>query len=279
MSESRLTTTFKNLKQAKRKALITFVVAGDPTPEATPQLIETLFSSGSDIVEIGIPFSDPASEGPTIRKANERAMIHNITIEQVLAMVTELRCKTQKPLVLLTYFNPVFRYGPERFVKDCVQAGVDGVIIPDLPYEERDEVAQFSAGQPFDLITMYSPLSSNRAERLIEKAEGFLYCISSVGTTGVREHLETNFADLMVPLNSRPDLPRAIGFGVSTPSQASALKHHADGIIIGSAIVDRIAPCSTEDIKKSLNDCQATISEFVTSIRAALDETDSKEII
>lgn len=234
---SRIEKAFEN----GNKAFIGFVVTGDPGVTQTVEFILEMDAAGADIIEIGIPFSDPVAEGPVIEAANIRALEKGITVHDVFEVVESVRGKSEIPLVLLTYLNPVFHYGYEEFFAKCKAAGVDGIIIPDLPFEESGEVAEFTKKHGIDLISLITPTSKERIKMISENAEGFLYFVSSMGTTGVREEVETNVKPVIDSVRAASDIPVAVGFGISRPEQADALSKYADGVIIGSAIVDIIA--------------------------------------
>lgn len=222
---------------AHGKAFIGFVTGGDPTLAASLDIILAMERAGADLIEIGIPFSDPVAEGPVIQAANERALAAGATTEGMFTLVSQVRAHTDVPLVFLTYLNPVFCYGYERFFARCRETGLDGIIIPDLPFEEKQEVAAIAAAHGIDLISLIAPTSKERIRTIAADAKGFLYVVSSMGVTGVRAQIETDLAAMLAAVKSASDLPAAVGFGVSTPEQAAALSRQADGVIVGSAIV------------------------------------------
>ncbi|MCL1789692.1 MAG: tryptophan synthase subunit alpha [Oscillospiraceae bacterium] len=234
---SRIANTFKN----GNKAFIGFVVTGDPGITQTAEFILEMESAGADIIEIGIPFSDPVAEGPVIEAANIRALSKGTTVHDVFDLVVSVRRKSEIPLVLLTYLNPVFHYGYEKFFSKCKETGVDGIIVPDLPFEECREVADITEKYGIDLISLITPTSKERIKMISEGAKGFLYFVSSMGTTGVREEVETNVKPVIDSVRASSDIPVAVGFGISRNEQAKALSQYADGVIVGSAIVDIIA--------------------------------------
>jgi tryptophan synthase alpha chain len=231
-----------------KKAFIAFLTGGDPNLDATLGFIHELERAGADLIEIGIPFSDPVAEGPVIEAANIRALQNNVTVRDIFALVEKYRAGGGKyastgsvPLVLLTYLNPVFFFGYEAFFAECRRAGVDGIIIPDLPYEESREVDDIAEKYGVDLISLISPTSAQRIEMIAKSAKGFLYCVSSMGVTGVRGKIETNVQSTVDLVRAASDIPVAIGFGVSDAVQAAKLAQFADGVIVGSAIVKIIS--------------------------------------
>ncbi|MDR3364804.1 MAG: tryptophan synthase subunit alpha [Clostridiales Family XIII bacterium] len=248
-----------------RKALITFVTGGDPDLETTGRLILAMRAAGADIIEIGIPFSDPIAEGPVIQSADERALSAGTTIDGLFGMVKRVRQKTGVPLLFMTYINPVYKYGISAFTEKCAEAGIDGIIIPDMPYEEEDEFLsqRTGAGMGVELISLVTPTSAARAEMIAEKAEGYLYCVSSLGVTGARTALGTEIGDIIQTVKARRDIPCAIGFGVSTPGQAAQMAAISDGVIVGSAIVRIVAQYGKGS--------EAPVKDYVASLRAAID--------
>jgi tryptophan synthase alpha chain len=262
----RIENKFRQLSEIGRKALITFVTAGDPDLCTTKQLVLEMEAKGADIVELGIPYSDPIAEGPVIQKANERALRGGLRIRDIMKTVLELREQTEIPLVYLLYFNSIFQYGIGRFFKDCAAAGIDGVIVPDLPYEEKGELSQEAEEYGVILITMVAPTSRDRLERIAADAKGFLYCVSSLGVTGVRKDFNTDFKEFFDRINRCTSIPKALGFGIATPEQVGQLKGYCDGLIVGSAVVRQIEQSSTP------SDAICRVGTFTCSLRAALDE-------
>jgi tryptophan synthase alpha chain len=249
--------------------LIPFITGGDPDMETTERLILAMREAGADIIEIGIPFSDPIAEGPVIQDADERALSSGTTIDGLFEMTGRVRQKTDIPLLFMTYINPVYKYGVAAFTEKCAEAGIDGVIIPDMPYEEEDEFLSqrartgAEAGANVELISLISPTSAARAEMIAENAEGYLYCVSSLGVTGVRAALGTEIGDIIKAVKTRRDIPCALGFGVSTPEQAAQMAAIGDGVIVGSAIVRLVAQYG--------KDSEAPVKNYVASLRAAID--------
>lgn len=233
---SRIKNAFEN-----KKAFIGFVTAGDPSLDKTEEFVLEMERAGATLVEIGIPFSDPIAEGPVIQEANIRALSAGCTTDKVFDMVASLRTKTEIPLVFLTYLNPIFKYGSERFCKRCKEVGIDGLIIPDMPYEEKGEISEVATQYNVDLISLIAPTSASRIEMIAKEAQGFIYVVSSMGVTGVRSDIKTNVEDIVKSIRKVTDIPVAIGFGIHTREQVQEYFKEADGVIIGSAIVKIIA--------------------------------------
>lgn len=229
---SRIHTAFE-----KEKAFIGFVTGGDPSIEKSEEFILKMVEAGADLIEIGVPFSDPIAEGPVIQAANLRALAAGTTTDRLFELIASLRKKTQVPIVFLTYLNPVFKYGYQRFFERCRQCGVDGLIIPDLPYEEKDDVAEHAGAYDVDIISLIAPTSEDRIRRIAEDAKGFLYVVSSMGVTGMRSEIKTDLESMMKTVRQCSAVPAAVGFGINTPDQARQIAKLADGIIVGSAIV------------------------------------------
>ena len=232
-----------NIAQAFKngKAFIGFVTGGDPSIEKTKEFVREMIRAGADIVEIGIPFSDPIAEGPVIQEANIRALKAGTTVEKLFTLVQELRKETAVPLVFLTYLNPVFHYGYDAFFKKASLCGLDGIIIPDLPFEEQAEVRESSSRYGVDLISLIAPTSEARIKEIAQNATGFLYLVSSMGVTGIRSEITVDLASIVAAVRSVSSLPAAIGFGIHTPTQAAQMARVADGAIVGSAIVKIVA--------------------------------------
>ena len=224
----------------KEKAFIAFLTGGDPDIETTECLIPKMAEAGADVIEIGIPFSDPIAEGIVIQEADIRALQAGVTTDKLFEMVVRVREKTQVPLVFMTYMNPIYTYGTERFLERCAQVGIDGVIIPDVPYEEKEEINKECQKAGIELISMIAPTSRQRIARIAREAEGFLYIVSSLGVTGTRSEITTDLASMVAVVREVTDIPCAIGFGISTPEQAGKIADQADGIIVGSAIVKQV---------------------------------------
>ena len=231
------------------KAFIPFITAGDPTLEVTEELVVAMDEAGADLIELGIPFSDPTAEGPVIQEANIRALKNTVTTDDVFDMVERIRKRTGVPLVIMTYANVVFSYGIERFAARQAALGMGGVILPDVPFEEKEEFAVPFEKYGLDVVSLIAPTSNERIKMIAREAKGFLYCVSSLGVTGVRTNISTDIA-AMVELvrEANPDLPCAIGFGISNPEQARAMAKVSDGAIVGSAIVRMIAEAGADAV-------------------------------
>ena len=218
-------------------AFIGFLTGGDPTIEKSEEFILEMVRGGADLIEIGIPFSDPVAEGSVIQQANVRALASGTTPDRIFDLVKGVREKTEIPLVFLTYLNPVFNYGYERFFERCQALGVDGIIIPDLPFEERSELAEIAERYSVDVISLIAPTSEERIRQIAEAAKGFLYVVSSMGVTGMRSEIKTDLKSMIGIVKTASDIPAAVGFGINTPEQAKEIGSIADGVIVGSAIV------------------------------------------
>ena len=219
------------------KAFIPFITAGDPCLEKTGEFILAMEEAGADLIEIGIPFSDPIAEGPVIQEADLRALAAGTTTDRIFDLVGDLRRQTQVPLVLMTYLNPVFHYGYENFFARCQAVEMDEIIIPDLPFEEKGEMEDSAASHGVDLISMVAPTSEDRIQKIAGEARGFLYVVSSLGVTGMRQQITTDLPALLANIRKTARVPACIGFGIHSPEQAAAAAQVADGVIVGSAIV------------------------------------------
>ena len=219
------------------KAFIAFITCGDPDLETTGAAVRAAVANGADLIELEIPFSDPTAEGPVIQGANLRALNGGITTDKIFAFVKELRRDVKVPMVFMTYANVVFSYGSERFLSTCHKIGIDGLILPDVPYEEKEEFQPVCKKYGVDLISFIAPTSENRIAMIAKEAEGFLYIISSLGVTGTRSEIKTDLASIVKVVRDTTDVPCAIGFGVSTPEQAKNMADISDGAIVGSAII------------------------------------------
>ncbi len=245
-----------------KKAFIAFLTGGDPDIETTENLIAAMVESGVDIIEIGIPFSDPVAEGTVIQKADERALKNGCTVDKLFEMVKRVREKVDIPLLFMTYINPIFVYGKERFMKRCTECGIDGIIVPDLPFEERSELADVCEKHGIPQISMIAPTSQERTTMIAKNAEGFIYCVSSLGVTGMRSKIGPNAAKMIKQVKQVTSVPCAVGFGISTPEQARDMASVSDGIIIGSAIVKLI-----EEYGRNSADA---VRRFITSVKRAM---------
>lgn len=222
---------------ADGKAFIAFMTCGDPDLETTMSCVRAAVENGADLIELGIPFSDPTAEGPVIQGANLRALTGGVTTDKIFEMVRKLRQDVRAPMVFMTYANVIFSYGAERFLSTCKEIGMDGLILPDLPYEEKEEFLPLCHAYGVDLISLIAPTSENRIAMIAKEAEGFLYVVSSLGVTGTRSEIKTDLKSIVEVVRQNTDIPCAIGFGISTPEQAAKMAAISDGAIVGSAIV------------------------------------------
>ncbi|MBR4588913.1 MAG: tryptophan synthase subunit alpha [Lachnospiraceae bacterium] len=244
------------------KAFIPFMTCGDPDMETTYKCVLEAVKAGADLIELGIPFSDPTAEGPVIQAANERALAGGATTDKVFELVKRIRKTVNIPLVFMTYANVVFSYGPEKFVSLCREVGIDGLILPDIPFEEKDEFLPVCKKYGVDLISMVAPTSADRIAMIASEAEGFLYIVSSLGVTGTRTEITTDIGSLVKVVRENTTIPCAIGFGISTPAQAAKMAALSDGAIVGSAIV--------KIIEKYGIDAPVHVGEFVKEMKDAL---------
>ncbi len=244
------------------KAFIPFVTCGDPSLEITEQIVYAMERAGADLIELGIPFSDPTAEGPAIQGANIRALAGGVTTDKIFALVRKLRKTVRVPMVFMTYANVVFSYGSERFISTCREIGMDGLILPDIPYEEKGEFSETCEKYGIDLISLIAPTSGDRIARIAKDAAGFVYIVSSLGVTGARSEITTDIASMVKLVKSAKDIPCAVGFGISTPEQAHQIAGHADGVIVGSAIVKLCALYG--------RDCVPHIADYVKTMKDAL---------
>ena len=228
-----------NIKKAfeNGKAFIAFITCGDPDLETPAAAVRAAVENGADLIELGTPFSDPTAEGPVIQGANLRALKGGITTDKIFAFVKELRRDVKAPMVFMTYVNVVFSYGAERFISTCREIGIDGLILPDLPFEEKEEFQPLCTEYGVDLISLIAPTSENRIAMIAREAEGFLYIVSSLGVTGTRTEIKTDLVSIIEVVRQTTDIPCAIGFGISTPEQARKMADISDGVIVGSAII------------------------------------------
>lgn len=252
------------IKQAfeNKKAFIPFITAGDPNLKTTQELVIKMADAGADLIELGIPFSDPVAEGPVIEEANYRALGAGTTTDKIFDMVSNVRKTCSVPLAFMTYANPVFTYGTDKFMRKCKEVDVSAVIIPDIPFEEKEEILPFSSKYGIDFISMIAPTSKNRIRAISREAQGFLYCVSSMGVTGVREDIGSDVEEMIKIAKEENDIPCAVGFGISTPEQAARLSKISDGVIVGSAIVKIIG--------KYGENCIPHVLEYVREIKRAI---------
>lgn len=229
---SRISEVFQN-----KKAFIPFITCGDPDLETTKAVVREAVKNGADLIELGIPFSDPTAEGPVIQGANLRALSTGVTTDKIFDLVRELRLDVKIPMVFMTYANVVFSYGAERFISTCKEIGMDGLILPDLPFEEKEEFEPLCNQYGVALISLIAPTSENRIAMIAKEAKGFIYLVSSLGVTGTRSEITTDLASIVRVIRENTDVPCAIGFGISKPEQAKKMSQIADGVIVGSAII------------------------------------------
>ena len=244
------------------KAFIAFITCGDPDLETTAAVVRSAVENGADLIELGIPFSDPTAEGPVIQGANLRALSHGVTTDRVFTLVKELRCDVSVPMAFMTYANVVFSYGAERFISTCRAIGIDGLILPDLPFEEKDEFLPICRKYGVDLVSLIAPTSENRIAMIAKEADGFIYVVSSLGVTGMRSEIKTDLASIVKVIRGNTDTPCAIGFGISTPEQAKKMADISDGAIVGSAIIKLI--------EKHGKNAPVYVGEYVRSMKNAI---------
>ena len=228
------------------KAFIPFITCGDPDLGTTAAAVRAMAAAGADLIELGIPFSDPTAEGPVIQGANLRALNGGVTTDQVFDLVRELRRDVTIPMVFMTYANVVFSYDAEKFIRTCSEIGIDGLILPDLPFEEKEEFQPICRKYGVDLISLIAPTSANRIAMIAKEAEGFIYVVSSLGVTGTRSEIKTEIASIVKVIRENTDVPCAVGFGISTPEQAAKMAGISDGAIVGSAIIKILAQYGME---------------------------------
>lgn len=244
------------------KAFIAFITCGDPDLETTAAAVRAAVENGADLIELGIPFSDPTAEGPVIQGANLRALTGGVTTDKIFSLVKDLRQDVKTPFVFMTYANVIFSYGAERFLSTCRDIGIDGLILPDLPFEEKGEFLSVCHAYDVDLISLIAPTSENRIAMIAQEAEGFLYIVSSLGVTGMRSEIKTDLASIVEVVRQNTDIPCAIGFGISTPEQARKMADISDGAIVGSAIIKLL--------EKYGEDAPTHIGKYVKSMKDAL---------
>ena len=257
MTDIRISDAFKN-----GKAFIPFVTCGDPDLETTGKIVRAMAETGADLIELGIPFSDPTAEGPVIQGANIRALSGGVTTDLIFDLVRDLRKDVAVPMVFMTYANVVYSYGAERFIATCRDIGVQGLILPDIPYEEKEEFLDLCHEYGVELVSLVAPTSANRIAMIAKEAEGFLYIVSSLGVTGTRTEISTDLDAIVKVVRENTDIPCAIGFGISTPEQAAKMGAIADGAIVGSAIVKLVAEYG--------RDAAGPVGDYVKSMKEAL---------
>lgn len=244
------------------KAFIPFVTAGDPDLETTEKLLIEMSKNGADIIEIGIPFSDPIAEGVVIQEADLRALASGTTTDKIFEMVKRVRSEIKCALAVMTYMNPIFVYGTDKFMQRCSECGISAVIVPDTPFEEKQELAPYCDKYGVELVSLIAPTSHDRIKMIAKEAQGFVYCVSSMGVTGVRSEITTDIGEMVRLVKSVSDTPCAVGFGISTPEQAKKISESADGVIVGSAIVKIVA--------KYGKDCIKPVCDYVKSMKEAI---------
>ena len=263
---NRIDEKFQELRHQDARAFMPYLCAGDPTPELTAKLLLTLEAAGADLIELGVPFSDPIADGPTVQRASERALAHSISLQQILEIVKNLRPQTEIPIALMSYYNPIFRMGEDTFCKAAEAAGVDGLIVPDLPPEQAQPLLEAAPKYNLATIFLVAPTSPPERMQLIASVStGFIYCVSVTGVTGARAMLSDEIAPMITELRKHTDKPISVGFGVSTPAQAAQVAQIADGVIVGSAIVDVI--------EENMNDeagLLAAVKQFASDLAAGV---------
>lgn len=246
---------------ANGKAFIPFLTCGDPDLETTEKLIGAIAEAGADLIELGIPFSDPTAEGPVIQDANQRALSAGTTTDKIFDMVRRVRQTVSIPMVFMTYANVIFSYGADRFLKTAAEIGMNGIIVPDVPFEEKQEFEPLCQKYGLDQISMIAPTSHDRIRAIAEQANGFLYCVSSLGVTGTRTAITTDIGAMVKLVKEVKDIPCAVGFGISTPEQAENMCRQADGAIVGSAIVKLIAQYGRDSVQP--------VADYVRTMKTA----------
>ena len=254
---SKISEAFKDTK-----AFIPFITGGDPSLEITQQLLYAMEEAGADIIEIGIPFSDPIAEGPVIQAANERALAAGCTTDRIFETVKKAREKVRVPMVFLTYLNPIFTYGKERFMERCRECGIQGVIVPDMPFEEKGELREVCTKYGIEIISLIAPTSHERITAIAKEAEGYIYCVSSLGVTGMRKEISTDIQGMVDKVRQVTKVPCAVGFGISTPEQAQQMAAVSDGVIVGSRIVKIVEEYGEKSVPY--------VREYVENMKKAL---------
>ena len=254
-----VTDAFKN---KNGKAFIPFITSGDPSLEVTEQLVYAMAEAGADLIELGIPFSDPTAEGPVIQEANIRALSGGVTTDKIFDMVRKIRKNCDIPMVFMTYANVVFHYGTEKFVKTAAEIGMQGLILPDVPFEEKDEFSSVCKEYGIDLISLIAPTSHDRIRMIAKDADGFVYCVSSLGVTGTRTKITTDIGSMVKLVKESKDIPCAVGFGISNPQTAADMAAKSNGAIVGSAIVKLCAKYGA--------DCVPEVKKFVKEMADAV---------
>jgi tryptophan synthase alpha chain len=265
-ANNRIESKFNALAKENQKALITYISAGDPDLATTEELIYSMEKAGADIIELGIPYSDPLADGPVIQQAAQRALAAGATIEKIFDLVEKVRTKSQIPLIFMTYYNPILQYGLEKFVAKAQAVGVDGFIVPDLPVEESSPLQKQCDEANVVLIPLVAPTTpESRLPKVMAKARGFIYCVSLTGVTGARENIGTDIAGFMQRVKEATQVPVAIGFGISNPEQAGNMAQFSEGVIVGSAIIKIIA----ENLDNK-NGIIEKVSRFVSELKSGI---------
>ena len=260
-----MTKTIKEVFAEKKKVFIPFITAGDPDLDTTEKLIYAMEKAGAGIIEIGIPFSDPIAEGLVIQDADSRALTAGTKIDGIFAMLQKVRRNSQVPIVFLTYINPIYRYGRDKFFKNCQETQVNGVIVPDVPFEERTIISEYCTKYGVEPISLIAPTSEQRIKLLAKEAKGYIYIVSSLGVTGVRKNISTNIGAIVKQIKEVTDVPAAVGFGIATPEQAAAMAKISDGAIVGSAIVKIVAEFG--------KNCIQPVAEYTKKMCEAVTKT------
>lgn len=246
-----------------KKAFIPFITGGDPSLDITKKLLPAMQEAGADLIEVGIPFSDPIAEGPVIQEADERALGAGCTTDKLFDAIKEVKDEMHVPMVFMTYINAIYTYGKEKFMERCVECGMSGVIVPDMPYEEKEELSGVCRKYGVELVSLIAPTSNERIQMIAKEAEGFLYCVSSLGVTGVRSEITTDIGEMINKVREVTDIPCAVGFGISTPEQAKEMASVSDGAIVGSAIVKIVAQYGEA--------CVPHVAEYVKTMKTAIN--------
>ncbi|NLZ49456.1 MAG: tryptophan synthase subunit alpha [Clostridiales bacterium] len=263
---NRIDFKFNELKEKKEKALITFITAGDPDIDTTVSLVLEMEKAGADIIELGIPYSDPVADGEVIQESSQRALKNGIKIKDIMKAVEDIRKESSIPLIYLVYYNCIFKYGIDKFIKECNEVGIDGLIIPDLPLEERGEIIDLAYENNIYIIPMVAPTSEERIKNILKDGRGFVYCVSINGVTGTRDKISTDLNSYINLIKEYSVIPKAIGFGVSNAEMAKNFSKYAEGVIVGSAIIKRIASsCNKEETIRR-------VVSFVKELKEAVRE-------
>ncbi len=267
-SNDQISACFKKLNREGKKGLVPFITAGYPDMEGTVEIARRLVAAGADLIELGIPFSDPMADGPVIQQASLRALDSGATVSRILETVNEIKNECQVPLVLMGYYNPIYKYGVSRFAEDASQAGVSGLIVPDLPHEESGVLREAALAAGLDLIPLVAPTTTaSRLKKIAADATGFIYCVSVTGVTGAREEIKTDLVNFTAMVRQYMTLPLAVGFGIAGPEQAARVAVHCDAVVIGSTIIKVIAEHG------NILAAGPAVERLVGQIRTALDDS------